>query len=100
MDHWHCIRYCGEFFEVEGDYAKALEYYKLAVAKKEMMAAFNLANMYYNGKGTPKDEVKAIELYKECAKSHWACKSDAVSKLRSLGIDTSEYKRGRLKALP
>ena len=57
-----------------------------------MMAAFNLANMYYNGKGTPKDETKAIELYKECAKSHWACKSDAVSKLRSLGIDTSEYK--------
>ena len=92
LDHWHCIRYCGEFFEAEGDYAKALEYYKRAVAKKEMMAAFNLANMYYNGKGTPKDEAKAIELYKECAKSHWACKSDAVSKLRSLGIDTSEYK--------
>ena len=91
LDHWHCIRYCGEFFEAEGDYAKALEYYKRAVAKKEMMAAFNLANMYYNGKGTPKDEAKAIELYKECAKSHWACKSDAISKLRSLGIDASEY---------
>lgn len=91
LDHWHCLRYCGEIFEAEGDYVRALEYYKRAVAKKEMMAAFHLANMYYKGKGTTKDETKAIELYKECAKSHWACKGDAVRKLRSLGIDTSEF---------
>lgn len=91
LGHWHCIRYCGEIFEAEGDYSKALEYYTNAYKKREMMAAYNLANMYYNGIGTPKNESKAIELYKECAKSQWACKSDAISKLRSLGIDTSEF---------
>ena len=92
LDHWHCIRYCGEIYEAEGDYARAVEYYKRAVEKKEMMAAFYLANMYHEGKGIPKDEAKAIELYKQCAKSHWACSGDAVRKLRFLGIDTSEYK--------
>lgn len=92
LDHWHCIRYCGEIFEADGDYQQAIEYYKRAVDKKEMMAAYYLANMYLDGKGTPKNEEKAIELYKACAKAHWACKSDAISKLRSLGIDTSEYK--------
>lgn len=91
LNHWHCIRYCGEIFEADGDYLQAIEYYKRAVDKKEMMAAYYLANMYLEGKGTPKNEEKAIELYKACAKAHWACKSDAISKLRSLGIDTSEY---------
>lgn len=91
LDHWHCIRYCGEIFEDEGDYSKALEYYTKAYEMREMMAAYKLANMYYNGIGTPKNESKAIELYKDCAKSQWACKSDAISKLRSLGINTSEY---------
>jgi len=92
LGHWHCIRYCGQIFESEGNYPKAIEYYKRAVDKNEMMAAYYLANMYLDGKGTSKDRDKAIELYKVCAKSHWACKSDAISKLKSLGVDTSAYK--------
>lgn len=92
LDHWHCLRYCGEIFEAEGDYSKALEYYTRAYQKREMMAAYYLANMYYNGIGTAKNESKAIEIYKECAKAPWACKSDAIRKLSSLGVDISEYK--------
>ncbi len=91
LNHWHCLRYCGEIYEEEGDFAKAADYYQKATDKKEMMAAYALANMYLDGRGVPEDRTKAIELYKACATAHWACKSDAIRKLKSLGVDTSGY---------
>lgn len=55
--------FLGETYYVKGDYDQAVIWYTKA-AQKRSKAAFNLANMYFEGKGVKQDYEKAVELYR------------------------------------
>jgi len=56
----------------EPNYKKAIEYFERAGKENMMEANFNLALMYHNALGVPKDMQKAIEYYKLASKQGMA----------------------------
>ena len=51
----------------EGDYVKALQYWKKAAELGDVAAHFSLGTLYYNGDGVDKDEKKAVYLFEQAA---------------------------------
>ena len=51
----------------QGDYAKALEYYRAGAAKALAAAQHNLAHMYQEGKGVAVNYEEAFKLYEKAA---------------------------------
>lgn len=57
----------GENNEISQNHGRAIALYKLASEKGHKKAQFNLANLYKDGKGVPKNFVEAMRLYKKAA---------------------------------
>ena len=53
---------------VKQDQEKAFRYYSMAAAQEDKIAVNNLGSLYYSGIGTPKDVVKAMQLFDKAAK--------------------------------
>ena len=50
-------------YYAEGNDAEALKWYRNAAEQEDSMAQFNLGQMYYRGRGVPKDFVLALMWY-------------------------------------
>ena len=66
------------------DYSKALANFRLAAARGHVRAAYLAGQMMRLGLGTPKDNVKALELYKRSADAGFADAASHVWLLHSL----------------
>ena len=50
-----------------GNYAGAMEHFRIAAAQGDAVAQFNLGFMYRNGEGVPKNDVEAVKWYRLAA---------------------------------
>jgi uncharacterized protein len=63
----------GRYYHLESaepDYALALKYYRIALHKNHAWATNNLALLYRDGLGVPRDDAKAYEYFLEASRQH------------------------------
>jgi uncharacterized protein len=66
---------------LEVDYQKAVEYFKLSANQENQFAQYNLATMYENGHGVEEDLVKAKEYYQLSANQGYEPAKEALERL-------------------
>lgn len=59
--------YGDESTHVDQNYDKAFHYYELAAAQKDNVAINNLGSLYYSGIGTPRNVLKAVQMFTQAA---------------------------------
>lgn len=57
--------------QVDSDYALAAGFYQQAIEQQFAASQVNLANLYWNGLGIPRNPKRAFELYRQAAESNY-----------------------------
>lgn len=103
-----CAYNLGNYYLSKGNNAKALKYYTQASATDNMFRSegyYMVGKMNEEGKGTPRDEAKAIQNYKKSVEYSSELECDAREALSRLGVqaekisDFKDIEKGKLAGM-